>query len=286
MTDQRKSEKSTFDYRIEHWTRWAEHRGHPPVPALPEHIIEYIEMRYANGIGGGTINGDIYSISRHHRQVGEEDPVDENVKRILSGIMKTYAPSKIVRTITHKRLEIIKKNACLPRGSESPDKARLRGEIDIALISTMRDGLLRTADVKSVLNGDIRQNRDGSGILALHDPQWQDAYLSAETMMALSSIRHGLADDATLFELPTKTVYRRIRKAAEYAGLGATGYTADSPRLGMVEDLINAGIGMPAVMAAGRLTNDEMIRRQFKQEFAAQSAVARLYEKRRDRTIG
>ena len=76
---------------------------------------------------------------------------------------------------------------------------------------------------------------------------------------------------------PEKTIQDRIRKAAKYAGLGSRGYNSESPRLGMAEDLINAGFGLPAIVAAGRWNSPDFLMRRFKKELAKRGAIAQLY---------
>ncbi len=277
MTLGERQEESSYAYRIKHWTHWAEELGYPVLPARPEHLIEYMQMKDDSGIVAATIAADVQAISRLHRERGEDDPLNEEIRNLLSNMMKGYAPSRIVETITAQRLESIRATACLPRGSEKPEKARLRGQVDIALIATMRDGMLRSAHAREMRYGDITESEDGSGVLRIHDNRWQDAYLSAATMAALSAIRQGRENDAKVFDMPRESIYVRIRKAARYAGLGSTGYNSDSPRLGMAEDLINADFGLPAIMAAGRWSNPNTLLRRFKKEIARRGAIAKLH---------
>ena len=56
----------------------------------------------------------------------------------------------------------------------------------------MRDALLRSEGARRIVNSDIIESEDGSGVLKIHDDHWQDAYLSADTMIALST--HNSAD--------------------------------------------------------------------------------------------
>ena len=269
--------KSSYDYRIENWTRWAESHGYPAVPARHEHIIEFMQMKDDCGNAAGTIKAHIFAISRYHREHGKDDPLNEDVKALMSNMMKLYSPAKIVETITAQRLELIRATASLPRGSENKEKARLRGQVDIALISTMKDAMLRSARAREMRYGDIIESEDGSGTLKINDARWQDAYLSTATMEALSAIRRGRSTEELVFDMTKRTLQQRISKAAEYAGLGSTGYNSDSPRLGMAEDLINAGFGLPAIMAAGRWNNPNTLLRRFKKEIAQRGAIAQLH---------
>ena len=278
MTQENSRGKSDFDRRRDQWLRWAKELGYPAVPAQPEHIIEFIAMKDDNGLAATTINADIMAISRLHREHGEDNPVNKHVKKLLATMMAYYSPKKIVETITQERLELIRATACMPRGGgENPDKAWFRGLEDIALISVMRDAMLRSAGVRAMRFGDITEAEDGSGILKIHDDHWQDAYLSADTMRAFSAIRRGRSDEDLVFGMSAWTTQNRIRQAAKHARLGSTGYNSERPLLGMAEDLIKAGFELPAVMAAGRWHNPDFLLRRFKKELAMRGAVAELF---------
>lgn len=269
--------RGTYDRRINHWMRWAEALGYPAVPAQPEHIIEYIGMKDDKGNVAISIKNDITAISHLHREHGQDDPVNEDIRKLLATMMATYAPTRIVNTITRERLELIRATACMPRGGENPEKARLRGMEDIALISTMRDAMLRSAGARAIRFSDITEDKDGSGTLTIHDDRWQNAFLTPDTMESLSTIRRGRSDESLAFGMSGWTIQGRIRKAAKYAGFGSTGYNSESPRLGMAEDLINGGFELPAIMAAGRLENPYILLRRFKKELAKRGAVAELF---------
>ena len=55
-----------------------------------------------------------------------------------------------------------------------------------------------------------------------------------------------------IFDISPNTVTRRMRAAAEAAGIDPTNITSHSPRVGMAQDLAASGIPMPGLMQAGR----------------------------------
>ena len=76
--------------------------------------------------------------------------------------------------------------------------------------------------------------------------------MSEDTMELLSKIRHGAEDDAPIIGLMQKQLGSRISAAARQAGLG-DGYSAESPRLGMLQDLETIGISLLGLQASGRI---------------------------------
>ena len=75
----------------------------------------------------------------------------------------------------------------------------------------------------------------------LDEPEYR--FVSEDTMKLLSEVRHGAEDDAPIIGLMTKQLGSRISAAAKQAGLG-DGYSGESPRLGMLQDLETIGISL------------------------------------------
>ena len=115
----------------------------------------------------------------------------------------------------------------------------------IALIRTLRDGLLDVADVRTRRWADITTHDTGSAHLRVMRPE-RDIWLSPATAQALAAIRpDGATDDDPVFATRragllwsprAETLTAWIRKAARDAGLGDR-YSSRSPRYGMLADL-------------------------------------------------
>ena len=65
--------------------------------------------------------------------------------------------------------------------------------------------------------------------------------VSADTKRLLSSVRRSADDNEPLLGIRRNQIAIRIGAAARQAGLGE-GYSGDSPRLGMIQDMETVGV--------------------------------------------
>ena len=98
----------------------------------------------------------------------------------------------------------------------------------------------------------------------------------AQTMATLRLIRIGKADSESVFGLRPNQISKRIKQAAEAAGLG-DGFSGHSPRVGMARDLARAGIELPSLMNAGRWRTPSMPAHHTRNETASRGAVAQFH---------
>ena len=190
----------------------------------------------------------------------------------------------------------MKATALRPRGhqagavrAETARDARRRGQVDIALLSVLRDGLLRRSEAAALRWGDVEIQEGGSALLHVRrsktDQEAEGAvqYIGLEATEALVGIMpEGLAvvDPSTpVFGLSESQIGRRVRAACQSAGLG-DGFTGHSGRVGMAQDLAAAGVELPALMQAGRWQSSRMPARYTERQAAGRGAVARYYQGR------
>ena len=170
---------------------------------------------------------------------------------------------------------------------ESESTAERRGLVDIALVSVMRDGLLRRSEASALLWDDVERAPDGSGRLTVRRSKTDQAaegrmlYLSPRTMADLDAIRpvvpaHG---HVSVFGLSGSQIGRRIARSCDAAGFPGA-YSGHSPRLGMAQDLAANGAELPALMEAGRWESPAMPARYTRSQAAARGAVATYYARR------
>ena len=156
----------------------------------------------------------------------------------------------------------------------------------MALISLMRDALLRVSEATALTWADVLAQPDGTGRLMIRrsktDQEGRGAvvFLSGPTMAALAVIRNGAGPGASLFGLHRNQMAKRIKQAARAAGLGE-GFSGHSPRVGMARDLARAGVELPSLMTAGRWRSPEMPALYTRNETAGRGAVAQFYGDRR-----
>ena len=138
--------------------------------------------------------------------------------------------------------------------------------MDVALLATLRDGLLRRSEAAALTWSDIEFRDDGAALVTLHrsktdqEAEGVTLYIGTEASQALLAIRPAaelLDRNVKIFEMTTRHIGNRIRAAAEAAGLGE-GFTGHSGRVGMAQDLVKSGVELPALMTAGRWKSSRM----------------------------
>ena len=236
---------------------------------------------------------DAAAIGHRHRQHSFSNPIDsEGVKTVLAGLARLgqAGAQKQAKGISREDLAAIRATACGPRVGrggkmETGDRARARGQVDIALCAVMFDGLLRRSEAAVLTWNDIARAADGSGRLTVRrsktDPEGAGKvlWISPETMAALGAMREVSDDDGDtdpVFGLSGQQISRRIAAACETAGLGR-GYSGHSLRVGAAQALAGANISLAAIMENGRWQSSRMPARYTRHAAAAQSAMARLY---------
>ena len=153
------------------FTGWARERGVSALPADPVQVAAYLAERMERyGHRPATLQTAAAAISFVHRAKGLADPRDtEEVRATLrSAARKTGAAQRQAEGITEQELQAIRATARRPRRwrrgrTESADTAERRGRLDIAMISVMRDALLRVSEAAALLWGDIEEEEDGTG---------------------------------------------------------------------------------------------------------------------------
>lgn len=269
---------------------WAMSKGVPAFPADPVQVAAYLAERIAkHGHKPATLRVAAAAIAFVHRIAGWDNPCARpEVKRTLRGATrKAGRYQKQAQALTADGLAAIRSAACLPRLGrggrlESPQTAEARGALDIALISLMRDAMLRVSEAAALIWRDLVSEPDGTGRLLIRrsktDPEGEGAvaFVSEVTMRALESIRRGASEGESVFNLRPNQMSRRIKMAARAAGLG-DGFSGHSPRVGMARDLVRAGIELPSLMTAGRWRTPVMPAHYTRNEVASRGAVAQFY---------
>ena len=275
------------------FTGWARDKGVRALPADPVQVAAYLAERMErHGHRPATLQTAAAAISFVHRTRGLADPRDtEEVRATLrSAARKAGAAQRQAEGITEQDLQAIRDTACRPRiwrrgRTESADTAERRGRLDIAMISVMRDALLRVSEAAALLWGDIEEEEDGTGRLLIRrsktdaEGEGAVAFLSAPTMESLGFIRGEASDGDRVFGLRPNRIAGRIRQAALAAGLGE-GYSGHSPRVGMARDLVRSGAELASLMTAGRWRSPRMPALYTRNERVKRGAVARYYGSR------
>ena len=285
--------RRNYDSQWRRFRGWAREKGIRTLPADPLQVAAYLAERLEkHGHKPATLQTAAAAIGFKHRDEGLSDPCESaDVRNTLrSARRKAGMEQKQAEGLTDEALDAIVATARLRRRwsdkrMESPETAERRGLLDIAIVRTMRDALLRVSEAAGLQWEDIEEEEDGTGRLLIRrsktDPEGEGAvcFLSAPTMDSLRAIRAGAPDDGRVFGLSAGSISRRIGQAAVAAGLGE-GFSGHSPRVGMAQDLARAGTALTRLMTAGRWRSSRMPALYTRNETVARGAVAHYYGSR------
>ena len=292
VLDHEMARNTMANYRVQ-WRNflvWAEAKGIRAFPAGPAHVAVYLAERIEDhGHKPATLRAAASAIAFVHKTAGVDDPcASPEVKRTLrSATRKAGRSQKQAEALTAEALDAIQSTACKPRRGrggrfESQEKARCRGNLDIALVSLMRDAMLRVSEAAALTWKDIVTEADGTGRLMIRrsktdaEGEGAVAFLSTRTMAALKLICSARVGAGSVFGLRPNQISKRIKQAAQAAGLG-DGFSGHSPRVGMARDLARVGIELPSLMNAGRWRTPTMPAHYTRNETAGRGVVAQFH---------
>ena len=281
------------------WRRfvnWCRAQGYDALPGriLPETVAAYLAERVASGLSPASVRLDRAAIRAKHLEDRHPSPtkhpgVDAVVRGLTRKATLTGRPTKQAAGLTGEALAAIRATAHTPRRwasgrVETKATARRRGNVDIALAATMRDGLLRRSEAAALTWGDVELRADGTGRLTIRrsktDQEGEGAvqYLGKDAATALRCIRPANVEaDSSVFGFKGgRSIARRLARMATAAGLTGA-FSGHSGRVGMTRDLVASGASVAAVQVAGRWLSSRMPALYARGELAASGAVARYY---------
>ena len=265
------------------------------LPASPALVAGYLShLADERRLSVATVRLHKAALAAVHKANGHDDPTDnEGVKRILQGISRAHGRAqKQAKPLTAEALAAVRATANSRRSladgkrQESAEKASWRGRVDVALLSVLRDGLLRRSEAAALTWADVELRDNGTGLINVRrsktDPEGEGItlYLGRDAVAALRAIQPAgeLVDPKTsVFGLAQQQIGRRVKEAAKAAGLGE-GFSGHSGRVGMAQDLVKSGVELPALMTAGRWKSSKMPARYTERQAADRGAVARYYQ--------
>ena len=281
------------------WTTyedWTSARAVLGLPASPALIAAYLsQLAEERQLSVATVRVHKAALVAIHKATGHEDPTDnEGVRRLMQGISRAHGRAqRQAKPLTAEALAAVKATASGRRSlgreagrQESAQRVSWRGRVDVALLSVLRDGLLRRSEAAALTWGDVELRDNGAGLLQLRRSKTDQEsegvvlYIGREASAALRAIRPAeqLVDPNTpVFGLSARQIGRRMQAAAKAAGLG-DGYAGHSGRVGMAQDLVKSGVELPALMTAGRWKSSKMPARYTERQAADRGAVARYYQ--------
>lgn len=279
-----------YNYQWNRYTAWARDRGIEPLPADPEHVAAYLaERAEVSRHKPATLRAAVAAISFMHTSAELDDPCkSKQVREVISGVTRDMGiAQKQAQGLTAQALETINRTAHIPRPTkggncEPAQAAQHRAKVDNAMMSLMRDGLLRSSEAADLVWGDLQEQDDGTGLLLIKRSKTDQegkgfhAFVSSRTMALLAAIREDAQPTDSIFGLRRNQISNRIKQAAQAAGLG-DGFSGHSPRVGMAQDLTQYGTEMHRLMVEGRWSSSRMPAHYTRNIVISRGAVAQYY---------
>lgn len=284
--------KSTERAYANAWRLFEEYCQRAGVPALPasETTVEAWLAEAGKTRKPATLRLYVVAISIMHQRARHPSPtVGGNVRLQLRGHARRKGGKQTqVAALTEAVADQMVAAAPVARTTrggalETPAQAARRSALDVALILTMRDAMLRRSEAAALDWKDVVFKKSGTGLLHIRRSKTDQeakgaiAYLSARTVEALKLLLELRQNKESVFGLSASQIARRIQAAAKAAGLEGQ-FSGHSPRVGMAQDLARRSEGMPALQAAGRWKTHAMPASYLREIQAEQGAVARYYE--------
>ena len=258
------------------------------LPAGPETVAAFVDAM-AEARAPATVRRYVTSISIAHRIAGCADAAKSESVRLA---LKRMDRSKGRRQDQATGLTWPLRNRLLDAAGE-----RLIDDRNRALLAVAYDTLLRRSELSALLVPDLLEEIDGDATLLVRRSKTDQEGEGETVWVAPDSValvrtwlsRAGIAG-GFLFRsvakggraggaLPPGQVPRIFKAMARAAGLPpdvVDGLSGHSTRVGATQDMIGAGIELPAILLAGRWKSTAMVSRYGARLQARQNGAARL----------
>ena len=277
--------RRAYGHALKAWSQWAAVHGVDALSPRPAQLRGYLLERGGGGFGVAMLKLTLAALRKAQDLAGVEPTArDQLVVDTARALVQESAEKFAVRqapALTSDELAAIRACACQQRTyrnglSETPDQARRRGLVDIALCRVLSDAGLRRSEAAALEWDDFTRWRDGSGRLTVRrsktDAGARTVYVTPAAVAALEDMRRlGASGDGSIFGLSAPSISRRIKAAAAAAGLGGS-YSGHSGRVGMARRMAKAGAPTHEIMAQGRWKTAGMVETYTREEEAGRAA--------------
>ncbi|MCY4564351.1 MAG: hypothetical protein OXE40_07695, partial [Gammaproteobacteria bacterium] len=220
-----------------HWQRffdWCKARNEQPWPARPELVADYLKER-TDRFSFGTLVKIRSVIATTHRSASLNDPCSSwLVKETLAELARVIGWERDQsinisgRLLDPTQFDAIRAAARKPRlcgkGVERPDNARRRGLVDLALCSLVLEAGLQCGQAVALEWQDLKADTGGKATITVRsrsDGAGTAVEISKRAHGDLAAIKpEGVGENQKIFAICARQMARRVRAAAEGAGLG------------------------------------------------------------------
>lgn len=265
---------------------WCDAKNHVSLPAIGETLVAFIDAQ-ADLKKVATVKRYLTTIATAHKAAGFDNPVRHEFVRLA---VRRMARKNGTRQQQAKGFNWPQIHLALQLMDHSP-----RSLLDKALVCVSYDTLCRRSETVAIKVEDITFADDGSGsvhiIRSKTDQTGEGAvkYLSHTTVEHLNAwllttgitagyVFRGLNRWHQVLPTPLsgEGVTRSFRRVASKTGLNLEQISGHSTRVGACQDLVAAGIDMPAIMQAGSWKNPERVARYSEQLLVRRGGMAQL----------
>lgn len=296
---------------LRQWVAWCREARRPSAPARADDVAAFVEARAATW-APATLRRVVASVARVHRVLELPDPTKhEDVRNALkaAGRARARAGQGAARQALGLTEAIV--DAMLAVMGDTPADRR-----DAALLCVARDLLARRGELVALRWDDLTPTADGGATLRIRrsktdqEGEGAEQYISPDTLRQLrawQAVSVGVATDGvvpdgaifrsvhvtgrigrSLHPAAVAVIFKRRAQAvppavARRLGLDPARISGHSARVGMAQDLVADGAGLPEVMQAGRWQSAAMVARYTARQAATRGAVAKWHAGRRRR---
>ena len=286
-----KSTQRSYDCSLRIFAKFAVEQGQTVFPADARTVAAFLQHRIDAGAAPGSLNVDLSAIRHAHRAGNKPDPTDDlRVRAVAHGYRRIQA-AQGRRSRQAKGLSKADLAAIIAVADMSGDIHAIR---DIAVVSLLREGLLRRGECAALRVGDFSRESDGSGRLRItrsktdQEGQGRILFLGEQVTDRVDRWLDAAPADAAnapLFRrircggyvqsagLTGKSVCGIVQKRGKAAGI--FGLSGHSGRVGMAQDLVANGAGIGEVAIAGRWKSPNMVIHYASRQTVGQGAVAK-----------
>ena len=270
------------------YVAWCAERELAALPAVPETVAAFVDTM-AEVKAPATVRRYVASIAVAHRAIGR----GSTLRSPLVGLaLKRMHVNKGRRQGQARALTWPQRERLLEAAGDRPIDRRNR-----ALLAVAYDTMLRRAELTALEVSDMLVDVRGDATLLVRrsktdaEGRCEIAYIAPDTValvrawLDLTGIVDGrlfrsVAKGGRIGErLDPSQVPRIFKGMARRAGLSAAlvdGLSGHSTRVGAAQDMIAAGIELPAILQAGRWKSPAMVNRYGERLLARNGAAAQL----------
>ena len=271
------------------WTvfaAWCDAEQQNSLPATPATLVAFIDAQAALK-KVATVKRYLTTIASAHKAAGLNNPVSHEFVRLAIRRMSRSYGTRQQQAHGLNWAHITRALQTLPNDP--------RALLDKALVCVSYDTLCRRSEVIALRWEDVHWLADGSATLLIRRSKTDATGVGVMKYLAPTTVKHlhawlqyaqistgyvfrGVNRWGQVLEGPLsgEGVSRAFRRIAQHTGLDVEHISGHSTRVGACQDLVAAGIDMPAIMQAGSWTTPERVARYSEHLHAQRSGMAQL----------